>query len=93
MFLCHTQTVLTKMLLWFGVVIIVIVTITKFMFICIWKSMRQINDDLMVQIAVNQAVLSSILMCLLKSRAQVSSVYNANFELNHEFSFVVCNGS
>ena len=91
--LCKTQMALTSTVLWFGVVIIVIVTITKFMFICIWKSMRPINDDLMVQIAVNQAVLSSILMCLLKSRAQVSSVYNADFELNHEFSFIVCNGS
>ena len=77
------------MLLWFGVVIIVIVTISKFMFICIWKSMRPINDDLMVRIAVNQAVLSSILMCLLKSRAQVSSVYNVDFKSNYEFYFIV----
>ena len=55
--------------------------------------MRPINDDLMVRIAVNQAVLSSILMCLLKSRAQVSSVYSANFKLDHEFSFIVYIGS
>ena len=48
------------MVLWFGVVIIVMVTITRFMFICVWKSMRTMNDDLIVRIAVNQALLSSI---------------------------------
>ena len=49
--------VLQRTILWFGIFIIVMVTITKFMFICVWKSMRTINDDLMVRIAVNQAVL------------------------------------
>ena len=52
------------MVLWFAVVIIVMVTITKFMFICVWKSMRTMNDDLMVRIAVNQALLSSIVLGL-----------------------------
>ena len=80
MFLCHTQTVLTKMLLWFGVVIIVVVTITKFMFICVWKSMRTMNDDLMVRIAVNQALHSGILIGLLKFRAQVSCLFMMKFK-------------
>ena len=75
MFLCQTQEALTKMVLWFAVVIIVMVTITKFMFICVWKSMRTMNDDLMVRIAVNQALLSGILIGLLKFRAQVSCVF------------------
>ena len=74
MFVCQTQMALTKMILWFSVVIIVMVTITKFMFICVWKSMRAMNDDLMVRIAVNQALLSSIVIgSLVKFRAQVSS--------------------
>ena len=82
MFLCQTQEALTKMVLWFAVVIIVMVTITKFMFICVWKSMRTMNDDLMVRIAINLAVLSSIVMGLLKFRAQVSnSVYNFQIKL------------
>ena len=79
MFLCQTQMALTKMVLWFGVVIIVMVTITKFMFICVWKSMRTMNDDLMVRIAVNQALLSGILIGLLKFRAQVSCVFMMKF--------------
>ena len=78
--ICKTQMALTSTVLWFGVVIIVMVTITKFMFICVWKSMRTMNDDLMVRIAINLAVLSSIVMGLLKFRAQVSSVYNADFK-------------
>ena len=75
MFLCQTQMALTKMVLWFGVVIIVMVTITKFMFICVWKSMRTMNDDLMTRIAVNQALLFSCIIGLLKIQAQVSSEF------------------
>ena len=78
---------LTSTVLWFGVVIIVMVTITRFMFICVWKSMRTMNDDLMVRIAINLAVLSSIVMGLLKFRAQVSSVYNVDFKSNYEFEY------
>ena len=89
MFLCQTQMALTKMVLWFGVVIIVMVTIAKFTFICVWKSMRTMNDDLMVRIAINLAVLSSIVMGLLKFWAQVSSVYNDDFKSNYEFNFIV----
>ena len=72
MFLCQTQMALTKMVLWFGVVIIVMVTITKFMFICVWKSMRTMDDDLIVRIALNQALLFSSIIGLLKIQAQVS---------------------
>ena len=66
--------VLQRTILWFGILIIVMVTITKFMFICVWKSMRTMNDDLMVRIAVNQALLLSSIIGLLKIRAQVSVV-------------------
>ena len=66
--------VLQRTILWFGIIIIVTVTITKFMFICVWKSMRTMNDDLMVRIAVNQALLLSSIIGLLKIQAQVSSV-------------------
>ena len=76
MFLCHTQVALTRMVLWFSIVIIVMVTITKFMFICVWKSMRTMNDDLMVRIAINQALLSSMVIgMLLKFRIQVNCIF------------------
>ena len=82
MFLCQTQVALTKMVLWFSIVIIVTVTITKFMFICVWKSMRTMNDNLMVRIAINQALLSSIVIGLLKFRPHVSSVLMLMFLYN-----------
>ena len=66
--------VLQRTIFWFGIFIIVMVTMTKFMFICVWKSMRTMNDDLMVRIAVNQALLLSSIIGLLKIQAQVSSV-------------------
>ena len=81
-FLCQTQVALTKMVLWFSIVIIVTVTITKFMFICVWKSMRTMNDNLMVRIAINQALLSSIVIGLLKFRPHVSSVFTKIFLYN-----------
>ena len=51
------------------------------------------NDDLMVRIAINLAVLSSIVMGLLKFWAQVSSVYNDDFKSKYKFNFIVCVGS
>ena len=82
MFLCQTQVALTKMVLWFSIVIIVTVTITKFMFICVWKSMRTMNDNLMVRIAINQALLSSIVIGLLKFRPHVSTILMLMFLYN-----------
>ena len=73
-FLCQTQMALTRMILWFGMIIIVMVTMSKFMFICVWKSMRPINDDLMVRIAVNQALLCSFVIGLLITQPHVSNV-------------------
>ena len=82
MFLCQTQVALTKMVFWFSIVIIVTVTITKFMFICVWKSMRTMNDNLMVRIAINQALLSSIVIGLLKFRPHVSTILMRMFLYN-----------
>ena len=73
MILCQTHMAITKMIMWFGMTIIVMVTITKFMFICVWKSMRQMNDDLIVRIAVTQALFLSFFIGLLKISAQVSN--------------------
>ena len=90
-FLCQSQVGLTKMVLWFGVVIIVMVTMIKFMFICVWKSMRTMNDDLMVRIAVRQALLSSIVIgSLVKFRAQVSSSSILMLKVKTKVSFSSC---
>ena len=36
-------------------------TLTRFMFVCIWKQMRQMDDNLLVRIATIQAIVISLL--------------------------------
>jgi hypothetical protein len=36
-------------------------TITRFMFVCIWKQMRLMDDNLIVRIATLQAIVMSLL--------------------------------
>ena len=49
------------MLLWYAVLIILMIALTKFMCICVWKSMPAMNDDLLVRIALFQAIFFSVL--------------------------------
>ena len=37
-----------------------IISLARFMFICIWKRMREMNDDLIVKIALNCSVFLSV---------------------------------
>ena len=45
----------------FSAITIAMYTFTRFMFVCVWKRMRQMDDNLIVRIATIQAVF----MCLL----------------------------
>ena len=60
-FLCNIVGFLKVCCNLFGAITIAIYTLTRFMFVCIWKRMRQMNDNLIVGIATIQA----IFMCLL----------------------------
>ena len=60
-FLCNIAGFLKGCSIMFGAVIIATNTFTRFMFVCIWKRMRQMDDNLIVRIATIQA----IFMCLL----------------------------
>ena len=40
-------------------------TFTRFMLVCIWKRMRQMDDDLIVRIATIQAIIMSILFTVI----------------------------
>ena len=46
----------------FGAIIIAMYTFTRFMFVCIWQRMRQIDDNLIVTIATIQALFMSLLI-------------------------------
>ena len=60
-FLCNIAGFLKGCAVLFGAIIIATYTLTRFMFVCIWKRMRQMDDNLIVRIATIQA----IFMCLL----------------------------
>ena len=62
--LCYLHAVITKMLLWYAVLIILMITLTKFMFICVWKSMPTMNDDLLARIALIEAIFFSVFFSL-----------------------------
>ena len=70
--LCQIHSLLSKMTITFSMLIVVIMTLAKFMFICVWKSMRQMNENLLARIALFQAFLLSILYSVSKSQVQVS---------------------
>jgi hypothetical protein len=48
----------------FALFIILAITVTRFMFICVWKSMRDINDNLLSRFILNLAVFLSLFFTL-----------------------------
>ena len=59
-FLCNILGYLNGFALLFVAITVVMYTITRFMFVCIWKRMRQMDDDLIVGIATIQAIVLSL---------------------------------
>ena len=60
-FLCNIAGFLKGCAIMFGAIIIAMNTFTRFMFVCIWKRMRQMDDNLIVRIASIQAIFLSLL--------------------------------
>ena len=60
-FLCNITGFLNGFAILFGVITVAMYTFARFMFVCIWKRMRQIDDNLIVRIATIQAVFMSLL--------------------------------
>ena len=61
-FLCSIAGYLKGCALLFGAIIIATYTFTRFMFVCIWKRMRLMDDNLIVTIATTQAIFMSLLI-------------------------------
>ena len=61
--------------------IVVFMTFAKFMFICVWKSMRQMNEKLLARIALLQALLLSTLYSVSKLQKQVSVIRNKDTKI------------
>ena len=60
-FLCNIAGFLNGCALLFVAIIVVMNTLTRFMFVCIWKRMKQMDDNLIARIATIQAIFISIL--------------------------------
>ena len=59
--LCMVYVKMTQMMYTGLFCLVAYITIAKFIFICIWKSMRVMNDDLLVRIIISQISLICIL--------------------------------
>ena len=57
--ICHLNILTTEVLLWYGVLLALTITLARFVVICVWKSMRQMNDDLLVRLVVTEVIFLS----------------------------------
>ena len=64
MAVCRTQLYLTAVTLWSIITIIGFVAFAKFMYICVWKSIRELNEKLLSRIALLIALLVGFLIGL-----------------------------
>ena len=59
-FLCNIAVFLSGFAILFVAITVTMYTFTRFMFVCIWKRMRQMDDNLIVGIATIQAIVLSL---------------------------------
>ena len=59
---CFIQIWAKNVMIWYSLNILFFVTLMKFMFLCVWKRMPDMNDNLIVRIFVNWAIFISILV-------------------------------
>ena len=60
--MCYLQFWGTTFMIWYIVLLLFLISLIKFMFICVWKHMRDMIDDLMVRFAVIWAIFISALV-------------------------------
>ena len=59
-FICNISGFLNACALLFAALTVAMSTFTRFMFVCVWKQMRQMDDNLIVRIATIQAIVMSL---------------------------------
>ena len=58
--ICNLQVWVSSIVVWYSFLTLFFISLAKFMYICIWKHMRDMNDDLIVTILVRISILFSI---------------------------------
>ena len=59
--ICNIYLFLNGFSILYAAVTVVMYTFARFMFVCVWKRMRQMDDNLIVRIAMIQAIVMSLL--------------------------------
>ena len=58
--ICYVQVWATNVIVWYCVLTIFFMSFFKFLYICVWKHMRDMNDDLIVTFIIRLAIFISI---------------------------------
>ena len=58
--ICQLQHTASHVMIWYCILTLFFISLAKFMYICVWKHMRDMNDDLIVTILVRTTVFISI---------------------------------
>ena len=58
--LLSVESLLMRILSWYSLILILSMVFMKFMYICVWKSMRQIDDELLVRIVMINVIFQSL---------------------------------
>ena len=83
--ICHLDDIITRMLLWYALLIILMITKTKFMFICVRKRMPAMNDDLLARIALIEAFFISVFVGLTAPYVVMGNTRSSDQLWSHEF--------
>ena len=59
-YLCNIAGFLNGCAILFATITVVMYTLARFMFVCVWKGMRQVDDNLVVRIATIEAIIMSL---------------------------------
>ena len=59
-YLCNIAGFLNGCAILFATITFVMYTFARFMFVCVWKGMRQVDDNLVVRIATIEAIIMSL---------------------------------
>ena len=58
--ICYIQVWTTNAMVWYCVLTIFFMSFFKFLYICVWKHMRDINDDLLVTFIIRLSIFISV---------------------------------
>ena len=88
---CNLSFLINKLLIWICLFLILAITTAKFMFICVWKSIRQLNDDLLSRFVLNLAVFLGLFFTLTVPRLNKPSRNQVTFWALKVFQIIILN--